>query len=221
MRSTPFPMAAWFTRRPPTTAPATSFSCPARSSSRSACGSDRSPRKARLTRGPGSSAGSRTPSMTDSSIKNIVIVGGGTAGWMAAAAFARVLGGRYAIRLIESDEIGIVGVGESTVPHLKLFNNLLGIDEAEFVRRTQGTFKLGIQFNDWGRLGDRYFHSFGNLGPDLGLLPFHQYWLKARRQGKAAELGAYSLNALAAGQGRFMVSAGDVPRTSPLANIAY
>jgi tryptophan halogenase len=154
-------------------------------------------------------------------IRDIVIVGGGTAGWMAAAAFARVLGGRYAIRLIESDEIGIVGVGESTVPHLKLFNNLLGVDEAEFVRRTQGSFKLGIQFNDWGRIGDRYFHSFGSFGPDLGLLPFHQYWLKARRQGKAADLGTYSLNALAAGQGRFMVSASDVPPTSPLANIAY
>src|SRR6478609_10800482 len=116
-------------------------------------------------------------------IRDIVIVGGGTAGWMAAAAFARVLGADHRIRLVESDAIGIVGVGEATVPHLKAFNNLLAIDEIEFIRRVQGTFKLGIQFNDWGRIGDRYFHSFGNLGPDLGLLPFHQYWLKARRQG--------------------------------------
>jgi tryptophan halogenase len=160
--------------------------------------------------------------MTEQRIRNIVIVGGGTAGWMAAAAFAKVLGGRYAIELIESDEIGIVGVGEATVPHLKLFNNLLGIDEAEFVRRTQGSFKLGIQFDDWGRIGSRYFHSFGPIGHDLGLLPFHQYWLKARRQGKASpDIGTYSLNAMAAAQGRFMVSASDVAPTSPLANIAY
>ena len=142
--------------------------------------------------------------MTDSRIRDIVIVGGGTAGWMAAAAFAKVLGADCSIRLVESEEIGTVGVGEGTVPHLKLFNNLLGIDDVEFVKNTQGTFKLGVQFNDWGRLGDSYVHGFGTIGHDVGLLPFHQYWIKAHRAGKAQDIGAYSLNTVAAPRGRFM-----------------
>jgi tryptophan halogenase len=159
--------------------------------------------------------------MTDSRIRNIVIVGGGTAGWMAAAAFAKVLGADYSIRLVESEEIGTVGVGEGTVPHLKLFNNLLGIDDVEFVKNTQGTFKLGVQFNDWGQLGDSYVHGFGTIGHDVGLLPFHQYWIKAHRAGKAQDIGAYSLNTVAAPRGRFMPSASDAPPGSPLANVAY
>lgn len=159
--------------------------------------------------------------MIDSRIRNIVIVGGGTAGWMAAAAFAKVLGADYSIRLVESEEIGTVGVGEGTVPHLKLFNNLLGIDDVEFVKSTQGTFKLGVQFNDWGRLGDSYVHGFGTIGHDVGLLPFHQYWIKARQMGRAADIGAYSLNTVAAPRGRFMPSATDAPPGSPLANVAY
>ncbi len=159
--------------------------------------------------------------MSDPRIRHIVIVGGGTAGWMAAAAFAKVLGRDYAIRLVESEEIGTVGVGEATVPHLKLFNNLLEIDEIEFIRQTQSTFKLGIQFNDWGQLGDSYIHGFGSIGHDVSLLPFHQFWIKARQQGKAQDIGAYSLNTVAAPRGRFMTSASDVPATSPLANIAY
>ena len=159
--------------------------------------------------------------MTDPRIRNIVIVGGGTAGWMAAAAFAKVLDEGCSIRLVESEEIGTVGVGEGTVPHLKLFNNLLGIDDVEFVRNTQGTFKLGVQFNDWGRLGDSYVHGFGSIGHDVGLLPFHQYWIKARQAGKADEIGAYSLNTVAAPRGRFMPSASDAPPGSPLANVAY
>jgi tryptophan 7-halogenase len=155
-------------------------------------------------------------------ISSIVIVGGGTAGWMAAAALARVVGSSCRITLIESDLIGTVGVGEATVPHIKAFNNLLRIDEADFVRKTKGSFKLGIQFVDWSRIGDRYIHGFGtSIGPDLGLLPFHQYWIKARLAGRAKEIGAYTLNTMAAAHGKFMVSASDVPRASPLANIAY
>jgi tryptophan 7-halogenase len=159
--------------------------------------------------------------MTDRHLRNILIIGGGTAGWMAAAALAKVLGPGHSIRLIESDEIGIVGVGEATVPHLKLFNQILEIDEVEFVKQTQGTFKLGIEFVDWGRIGDRYIHGFGSIGHDYGLLPFYQYWLKLFRAGKAADISAYSLNTLAGPQGKFMTSASDAPPHSPLANIAY
>src|SRR3989440_678538 len=159
--------------------------------------------------------------MQDRRLRSILIVGGGTAGWMAAAALAKVLGRECSIRLIESEEIGTVGVGEATVPHLKLFNSVLEIDEAEFIREVRGTFKLGIQFVDWGRIGDRYIHGFGTIGHDYGLLPFHQYWLKQFLAGKAADIGAYSLNSAAAPLGKFMASATDVPPTSPLANIAY
>jgi len=141
--------------------------------------------------------------MTEQPLRNIVIVGGGTAGWMAASGLAKALGPGFSIRLIESEEIGIVGVGEATVPHLKIFNNILEIDEIEFVKKTQGTFKLGIQFRDWGRPGDSYIHGFGTIGQDLGWLPFHQYWLKAFQAGKAADIGAYSLNTAAAPLGKF------------------
>jgi tryptophan halogenase len=160
--------------------------------------------------------------MTESCIRNIVIVGGGTAGWMTAAALARNFGREISIRLVESAAIGTVGVGEATVPHLKLFNNLLGIDEIEFIRQTRATFKLGIQFNDWRRLGDSYIHGFGNtIGRSLGLLSFHQYWLKAARADRAGPLGDYTIHTLAAPRGKFMVSATDVPPISPLADIGY
>ena len=160
--------------------------------------------------------------MTEQRIKNIVIVGGGTAGWMTAAALAKVLGPSYSIRLVESEEIGTVGVGEATVPHLSLFNKLLGLDEAEFVRETMGTFKLGVQFVDWLKPGKTYVHGFGaSIGLDLGMLPFHQYWLRAFKAGNASEIGDYSLNTLAAQRGKFMVSASNAPANTPLANIAY
>src|ERR1700730_10237859 len=113
--------------------------------------------------------------MSDRHLRNFVVVGGGTAGWMGAGPLAKVVGPGHSIRLVESEEIGIVGVGEATVPHLKLFNRVLEIDEIEFVKQTQGTFKLGIEFVDWGRLGERYVHGFGSIGHDYGLLPFYQY----------------------------------------------
>ena len=149
-----------------------------------------------------------------------MIVGGGTAGWMTAAALSKVLTRGYTIRLVESDEIGTVGVGEATIPMIKLFNQALDLDENDFVRRTKGSFKLGIEFVGWGREGDVYHHGFGKIGQDLGLVPFHQYWLKMHQAGKAGPLEAYSINTEAALQGKFMRAVADRPN-SPLADIAY
>ncbi|MFC4311498.1 tryptophan halogenase family protein [Steroidobacter flavus] len=135
--------------------------------------------------------------------RQIVIVGGGTAGWMTAASLARFLDPRYRVRLIESDAIGAVGVGEATIPQIQLFNQALGLDENDFLRQTHGTFKLGIQFVDWLRPGHRYIHAFGQIGRPLGLLPFHQYWLRYRAGGGELGLDAFSLNASAALQNKF------------------
>ena len=141
--------------------------------------------------------------MNTDPIRKVVIVGGGTAGWMAAAAVSEFFKGLLEVELVESDEIGIVGVGEATIPQIRLFTGLLGMDEAEVLRRTQGTFKLGIQFIDWARLGDVYMHAFGGIGRKLGSLDFHHYWLKARAAGQADTLWKYSLNETAALANRF------------------
>ncbi|QJE00775.1 tryptophan 7-halogenase [Massilia forsythiae] len=153
-------------------------------------------------------------------LHNIVIVGGGTAGWMAAASLSRLLKNRYAIRLVESDEISTVGVGESTIPMIRLFNNALGINEDEFVRETRATFKLGIEFEDWNRVGERYMHGFGRFGQDLGTLDFFQYWLRAHQAGRAPDLEHYSINRMAARAGKFMRPSNEVAN-SPLADIVY
>jgi tryptophan halogenase len=153
-------------------------------------------------------------------IQQLVIVGGGTAGWMAAAALARLLQGKVAIRLVESDEISSVGVGESTIPMIRLFNNVLGINEDEFVRETKATFKLGIEFKDWSRPGERYMHGFGRFGQDLWTVDFFQYWLKAWQAGLAPDLEHYSINRMAARANKFMRPADDAPN-SPLAEIVY
>lgn len=144
-----------------------------------------------------------TGTVNDSRIRDVVIVGGGTAGWMAASALSATMGDQLRVRLIESDEIGIVGVGEATIPAIRLFNGLVGIDEDEFLRRTQGTFKLGIEFQNWGRIGESYMHGFGQIGQSLDLIEFWQYWLRGRKEGVASELGNYSFNQVAARAGRF------------------
>jgi tryptophan halogenase len=157
--------------------------------------------------------------MPSNRVKDIVIVGGGTAGWMTVAALSKLLSREYTIRLIESDEISTIGVGEATIPQIKLFNQVLQLDEDDFVKKTQGTFKLGIEFVNWARLGDSYIHGFGGIGQDLGLIPFHHYWLKMAQSGKVSDIGAFSLNTAAAPRGKFMRSV-DIGN-SPLSNIAY
>ena len=127
-----------------------------------------------------------------------VIAGGGTAGWMTAAALSRFAPPGTRIDLVESDTIGTVGVGEATIPQIHLFNAALGIHEAEFIRETKGTFKLGIEFAGWQREGESYMHAFGAIGRPVGLLPFQHYWLRARELGFAKPLQRYSLNELAA-----------------------
>jgi tryptophan 7-halogenase len=153
-------------------------------------------------------------------IRSIVIVGGGTAGWMAAAAFAKVLGTRYAsITLVESDDIGIVGVGEATIPQIRTFNRMLSINEDDFVRRTKGTFKLGIEFVDWRQLGHRYFHPFGRYGVDMEGISFHAYWQRLNQLGEAPDIADFSLTASASRVNKFMRSAD--AGNSPLSDIAY
>jgi tryptophan halogenase len=141
--------------------------------------------------------------MQTQQLQQIVIVGGGTAGWIAAAAMARMLGPAIKITLIESEAIGTVGVGEATIPQIRRLNGVLGLDENEFARETHGTFKLGIEFNNWGHLGERYLHTFGDAGINLANLHFHHYWLRARAEGSSASLWDYSLHQKAASAGQF------------------
>jgi tryptophan halogenase len=136
-------------------------------------------------------------------IQKIVIVGGGTAGWMAAAALSKSFGKNLDIRLVESDEIGTVGVGEATIPPIRNIHLLFELSESDFMRAVNGTFKLGIEFENWGRLGERYFHPFSAHGIDTWAAQFHHYWVRARQAGEKAPLDDFSLEAHMARAGRF------------------
>jgi len=138
-----------------------------------------------------------------SPVRRVVIAGGGTAGWMTAAALSKTLGRRLDIRLIESDQIGTVGVGEATIPSLQTFHRLIGVDERTFIAATQATFKLGIRFEHWRAVGAQYFHAFGQTGQDHWTAGFQHFWLKGRQRQLATDYGAYCLEAQAARLGRF------------------
>ncbi len=150
-----------------------------------------------------------------------VIVGGGSAGWMTAAALAHAVKDSQRITLIESDEIGTVGVGEATIPPLQFFNKILGINERDFIQATQASFKLGIDFHNWGSAGHRYFHQFGEFGVNLKGVSFHQLWLRLAAHGHAHPLSDYSPAAVAAAQMRFLPPMPNLPPDTPQLAYAY
>lgn len=159
--------------------------------------------------------------MHDKNIKDIVIVGGGTAGWMAASALAIMLRNpEIRIRLVESEQIGTVGVGEATIPHIRYFNQLLNLNENDFLRQTNATFKAGIEFVNWGQVGERYFHSFSPYGVNMEGVHFHHFWLRHAMQEGAAPIDEYNLHCLGAKQNKFAHPKPDL-RGSPLSSIEY
>jgi tryptophan halogenase len=144
-------------------------------------------------------------------VRKVVILGGGTAGWMAAALIARVLGGRVAVELVESEEIGIVGVGEATIPPIRTLNAVLGIDEAEFLRETRATIKLAIRFENWREEGSAYYHTFGTAGRNTAFAAFHHFWTRARKLGLPGSYWDFDLNYLCAQAGKFAPTEGNDP----------
>ncbi|WP_305098374.1 tryptophan halogenase family protein [Croceibacterium aestuarii] len=144
----------------------------------------------------------------------VVVLGGGTAGWMSAAGLAGLLGPLVEVTLVESEDIGIVGVGEATLPHIRGYVERLGIDEAAFMQATHATYKLGIDFRDFGRIGESYVHPFGTFGEEVAGVPFHHYWLEMQRQGRADEIGSYSLAVTAALENKFRPPTTDASLTS-------
>jgi tryptophan halogenase len=152
----------------------------------------------------------------------VVVVGGGTAGWMTAAALAKLLPTRCSVTLVESEAIGIVGVGEATLPHIRGFNERLGINEAEFMAATRATFKLGIEFRDWARKGDSYIHPFGAFGRGQGEVDFHHYWARLRSSGApVAPVGNYSMAVTMAYANRFALPDADPAKIESTFNYAY
>lgn len=136
-------------------------------------------------------------------VKKVVIAGGGTAGWMAAALLNKVFGHHVDFELVESEDIGIVGVGEATIPPIQIFNQYLGLDEKEFLRETNGTIKLAIKFENWRVPGESYFHTFGAPGATLGLCGFQHFWLRAKEMGLGQSLWDFDLNYLCCELGKF------------------
>ncbi|WP_203290686.1 tryptophan halogenase family protein [Maricaulis parjimensis] len=157
--------------------------------------------------------------MNPNRIRSVVIAGGGTAGWMAAAALSKFLGPQLDIRLVESEQIGTVGVGEATIPQIKHLNRALEIDERDFVSQTNGSFKLGIEFINWRQKGDAYLHNFGNIGLNIQQIHFHHYWMRARLNGAPETLWDHCLNTAAAREMRFAPL--EKVGSSPLSGIAY
>jgi tryptophan 7-halogenase len=160
--------------------------------------------------------------MPNNRVRDIAIVGGGTAGWMAASILARrIARGFGTIRVIESPEIGTIGVGEATIPPIRLFNTALGINEDDFLRRTQGTIKLGIEFRNWSLLGRDYFHPFGVHGSSLDQVSLHQDWLRLRQAGDPSSFEDYSYNTVAARLGRVSVAGDCNDALSPVFSYAF
>lgn len=155
-------------------------------------------------------------------IEKICILGGGTAGWMTAAGLAQKFSNsNVEITLVESEQIGTVGVGEATLPHIRFFNNSLGIDEAEFMKATKATFKLGIEFCDWGKIGDRYIHPFGDFGHPINNVEFYHYWNKLRLLGDTAPLDIYSFPIVVSQQARFRFPSTDSSKIESTFGYAY
>ena len=151
--------------------------------------------------------------MREGQIRKVVIAGGGTAGWLAAVALSHQFRDQLEITLVESEQIGTVGVGESTVPPIRAFHRFLQIDEREFLREVAGTFKLSISFENWRRPGERYIHPFGITGQDTLVCAFHHFWLESQRRGLQSSLGDYCLETGASLQDRFAIT--------PQINYAY
>ncbi|BCD96315.1 tryptophan halogenase family protein [Marinagarivorans cellulosilyticus] len=158
--------------------------------------------------------------MTSPAIENVVIAGGGTAGWMTAVALSKTFQPRkFSITLVESDQIGTIGVGEATIPEVLKFNKAIGLNEDEFIKRTNGSFKLGIEFCNWGKQGDSYIHPFGKYGTTVGPVPFYHYWNRARKDGYPHSLSEFALSVKASQQNKFTRPV-DI-KNSPLSEIAY
>jgi len=153
--------------------------------------------------------------------QKVVVLGGGTAGWMAASALVARLGDSCSVHLVESEEIGIVGVGEATLPHLRFFVESLGLDEADFMRATNATYKLGIEFRDFGRIGDSYLHPFGSFGSDLDGIHFHHLWRRMVAEGRDQDLFRYSIANVMAWRRKFQPPSTDPSSFLSTYNYAY
>lgn len=158
--------------------------------------------------------------MNDRSPRRFIIVGGGTSGWMAAAALGKIVGRNASVSLVESDEIGTIGVGEATIPIIDTFHRVLGLSPLDIVRHTGATFKLGIAFDDWQRVGSSYFHPFGKYGVDHAGISFMRHWLRLQADGEALDYGRFNLETMAARAGRFTLQPPATP-DGPAINHAY